>query len=140
VANLNTTSSLREFRTFADLCLQTPCHYPVYYSMSSNAESDVPQRIRTRGKNVDVHPGTRYKEATMSRQPPRPREVIQKEKDEKAAAQQARADAKLLKEAGKERAKRLEQEKMATSALDNEQIPRRLPVKKGMCKIVPSVL
>jgi hypothetical protein len=77
----------------------------------------------------------------MSRQPRRPREVIQKEKDEKAAAQQARADAKLLKEAGKERATRLEQEKMATSALQDVHIPRRLPVnKKGMCKIVPSVL
>ena len=59
--------------------------------------------------------------------------MIQKEKDEKAATQQARAQAKALKVAGEERATQLEKEKRAMVALEDERIPRRLPVnKRGM--------
>ena len=97
--------------------------------MSGNAESET-HRMRTREKNAGVHPGEKYKEASRSRQPPRPCEVIQKEKDEKAASQQARAEAKALKVAGEERATQLEQEKRAMLALEDEHIPRRLPAKK----------
>ena len=62
------------------------------------------------------------------------REVIQKERDDKAAARQAKAEAKLLKAAGEEHATRLEKEKRVLAALEDERIPRRLPVqvnKKG---------
>ena len=97
--------------------------------MSGNAESET-HRMRTREKNAGVHPGEKYKEASRSRQPPRPREVIQKEKNEKAASQQARAKAKALKVAGEERATQLEQEKRAMLALEDKHIPRRLPAKK----------
>jgi hypothetical protein len=99
--------------------------------MSDNAESEV-QRIGTREKNVDVRPGEKFKEATRVRQPARPREVILKEKEEKAAARQARAEAKLLKVA-EAHAAHLDNEKRAMEALEDERIPRRLPVnKKGM--------
>jgi hypothetical protein len=97
--------------------------------MSDNAESEV-HRIKTREKNVDVRPGEKFKEASRVRQPPRPREVILKEKEEKAAARQARAEAKSLKVAGEERATRLEKEKKVLAALEDERIPRRLPVNK----------
>jgi hypothetical protein len=103
--------------------------------MSGNIEQLEPEahRMRTRGKNVDTHPGEKFKEASRSRQPPRPREVIQKEKEEKAAIQQARAQAKSLKEAGEQRATQLDKEKRTMAALEDEQIPRRLPLdKKGM--------
>ena len=101
--------------------------------MSGNAESEACHRMRMREKNVEVHPGEKFKEASRARQPPRPREVIQKEKAEKAAAQQARAEAKSLKVAGEERATQLEKEKRAVATLEDEHIPRCLPVnKKGM--------
>ena len=104
--------------------------------MSGNAESEAHPRMRTREKNVEVHPGEKFKEASRARQPARPREVIQKEKEEKAAAQQARAQAKSLKVAGEERATQLEKEKRAMAALEDERIPRRMPVnKKGMWQI-----
>ena len=101
--------------------------------MSGNAESNAHPRMRTREKNAGIHPGEKYKEASRSRQPSRPHEVIQKEKEEKMAIQQARAQAKALKVAGEERATQLEKEKRAMVALEDERIPRRLPVnKRGM--------
>lgn len=97
------------------------------------SESEARHRMRTREKNVEVHPGKIYQEAIRSRQPARPHDVIQKEKEEKVAAQQARAQAKSLKVAGEERATQLEKEKRAIAALEDEHIPRRLPVnRKGM--------
>ena len=101
--------------------------------MSDNAESEV-HRIKTRERNAEVRPGKKFKEASRVRQPPRPREVIQKERDDKAAARQAKAEAKLLKAAGEEQATRLEKEQKVLAALEDERIPRRLPVpvnKKG---------
>ena len=101
--------------------------------MPAKTEPEAP--MRTREKNSDVHPGKKFKEDSMSRRPPRPREVIEKEKAEKAAAQQRRAQAKLLKAAGEEHALQLEQERREKVALEDEQIPRRfkLPVnKKGI--------
>lgn len=94
------------------------------------SEPEAHPRMKTREKNIDDHPGERYKEVSRSRQPPRPREVILKEKAEKAAAKQARAQAKLLKAAGEERASQLEKEKRAMVALEDEHIPRRLPANK----------
>ena len=103
--------------------------------MSGNTvtEPEAHPRMRTREKNADIHPGEKYKEALRSRQPARPREVIQKEKDEKAAVQQAKAQAKSLKAAGEEHATQLEKERRTKADLEDEDIPRRLPVnKKGM--------
>ena len=96
--------------------------------MSNNAESNAHPRMKTREKNAGIHPGEKYKEAIRSRQPSRPHEVIQKEKEEKMAIQQARAQVKVLKVAGEERATQLEREKRAMVALEDERIPRRLPV------------
>lgn len=102
--------------------------------MSGNAEPEA-HRMTTRGRNVNVHPGEKFKEASRSRQPPRPREVIQKEKEEKAAAQQAKANAKSLKEAGEHHATQLENEKRAMAALEDERIPCCLPAnQKGKCQ------
>ena len=98
--------------------------------MSGNPEPEAHPRMRTREKNADVHPGERFKEATRSRQPARSREVLDKEKADKAAALEARAQAKLLKAAGEERASHLEEEKRVMAALEDERIPRRLPVNK----------
>jgi hypothetical protein len=101
--------------------------------MSGNTEPEAHPRMKTREKNINVHPGEKFKEVSRSRQPARPREVIQAEKAEKAAAQQAKAQAKLLKVAGEERASQVGKEKKAMAALEDEQIPRRLPVNnKGM--------
>jgi hypothetical protein len=101
--------------------------------MSGNDESNARPRMRTREKNAGIHPGEKYKEASRSRQPSRPHEVIQKEKEEKMAIQQARAQAKALKAAGEERATQLEKEKRAMAASEDEHIPRRLPAnKRGM--------
>lgn len=59
--------------------------------------------------------------------------MIQKEKEEKAAAQQAKVEAKMLKVAGEEHATQLEKEKRAQAALEDKDIPRRLPAnKRGM--------
>jgi hypothetical protein len=109
--------------------------------MSGNTEPEAHPRMRTREKNVDVHPGERFKEATRSRQPSRPHEVVQKEKDKKAAIQQAKAKAKLLKMAGEERASQFEEEKRVMVALEDERIPRRLPVNnKGTWRMIPHSL
>ena len=105
----------------------------LFLLMSGNTERtelEAHPRMRTREKNADVHPGEKLKEVLRSHQSARPHEVIQKEKTEKAATQQARAQAKLLKAAGEERASQLEKEKKDLVALENKHIPRRLPVNK----------
>jgi len=89
--------------------------------------------MKTRSTNADVHPGKKAQDALRVRAPPRPREIIDKEKQTKAAAKEAKAAAKVLKEAGEEYATQLELEERRATAIQEEQIPRRRNKKGRQC-------
>jgi hypothetical protein len=92
-----------------------------------------PDRIATRASNANVHPGIAAKEALYTR---RPKEVIQREKDEKAERQRDKEQKQLAEKArkiaGEEYLARLEAEEATTAVDEENQYPRQRVQKKGM--------
>lgn len=74
---------------------------------------------------MDTHPGTAAMDALRTRQPPRPREVIEKEKADKAATKQAKVAAQERKAAGEKCVAELEVEEAAAAVVEENDIPRR---------------
>ena len=89
--------------------------------------------MKTRRTNADSHPGKKAQDALRTRAPPRPREVIDKEKKTKAAVKEAKVAAQALKEAGEEYVAQLELEEREAAAIQDEQIPRRRTQKGRQC-------
>lgn len=81
--------------------------------------------MQTRSSNARAHPGTKAMEALRAC---RPKEVIQKEKNEKRAKQEASEKKRLAKEAqknaGKKVLEQLEAEVAAEAKKDREVFPR----------------
>ena len=78
-----------------------------------------PNRMRTRASNSNAHPGARAADALRVY---RPKEVIQREKDEKKARKEAKEEQRLTveanKKAGKKYISQLEAEVAAEAADD----------------------
>jgi hypothetical protein len=94
------------------------------------AEPD-PNRVRTRARNANTHPGTAAKDALRIRNPPRDPDVIHKEKAEKASKKEEKQKIVEENQAKEESAARYVEEyrtRKETEALnENATIPRQKP-------------
>jgi hypothetical protein len=94
-----------------------------------------PDRVRTRTGNANAHPGTAAKDALRVRKPPRDRDIIQQEKDDKEARKAAKKKTLEETQANEESAAQFVDEyrarKETEASNENVAIPRQKP--KGQC-------
>lgn len=94
------------------------------------AEPDI-NRIRTRAKNANAHPGTAAKDALRAWNPPRDPELIQKEKADKtarkAAKQKALEETQAKEDSAKDFVKEYRARKDTEAANEDMAMPRQKP-------------
>jgi hypothetical protein len=103
-----------------------------------------PNRVRTRPKNANTHPGTVVKDALRARNPPRDPDIIQKEKADKEGKKMAKQKALEDTRAKEESATRFVEEYRArkeTEALnDDTAVPRQKPKGKFLNLLMRIIL
>lgn len=100
-----------------------------------DAQKNDTDRVRTRARNANMHPGTAAKEALRVRNPPRNPDTIQKEKDDKALKKVEKKKTAEESKAKEKHAAQFVEEYRARKDLEtmneNAAIPRQKP--KGLC-------
>jgi len=94
-----------------------------------------PDRVRTRAKNANTHPGMAAKEALRVRNPPRDPDTIQTEKDKKALKKvekkKTAEDSKAKEQQAAQFVEEYRARKDSETMKENAAIPRQKP--KGLC-------
>jgi hypothetical protein len=95
----------------------------------------VSERMATRSKNATTHPGAILIEATRIQ---RPKDIIQKEKQEKKERKDAAEQAKATAKTGADIAAQLQAADMQAAANNDKKIPRRRQQQAdGMYSLAP---
>jgi hypothetical protein len=101
---------------------------PARKNTTSNAAND---RLRTRSKNADTHPGTAAQDALRVNAPRRDPAVIQREKDaaneKKASKIQEKEENLARNDATKSIADEFRAQQMNAQINDESEMPRRMP-------------
>lgn len=99
---------------------------PPSESNKAPAEPD-PNRVRTRAKNANTHPGISAKDALRTRNPPRDPDVVQKEKDDKEAKKMLKQKALEETQVREDSAARFVDEYRARKEAEVSAMPRQNP-------------